>query len=70
MDEFFFDSRDFLGINPCVVDDVCWITVYAAALILIMLASPNEWSCISLILSWTLVIGLGISTYDGKTFFY
>ena len=65
---FFFDSRDLLEINPCVVDEVCWITAYATVLFPIMLASPNKWSSISLIFSWTLVIGLGISTYDGKTF--
>ena len=70
MDVLFIDSRDFIGINHCIVDKVCWITAYAAALITIMLASLNKLGSISLIFSWTLVIGLGISTYDGKTFSY
>ena len=68
MDVLFFDSSDFLEIIPCVFDEVCWITAYATALVPIMLVSPNKWSSISLIFSWTLVIDPGISTYDGKPF--
>ena len=39
---FFFDSRDLLEVNPCVVDKVCLVKAYASALVQIMLASPNK----------------------------
>ena len=60
MDVFFFRSRALLEKNHCVVHEFCWIITYATELI--MLASPNKWSSISLIFSWTLVIDLDIST--------
>ena len=50
---FFFDSRDLLEINPCVVDKVCLVKAYATALVPIMLASPKKWSSVSLFFSWT-----------------
>ena len=68
MDVSFFVFSNLREINLCVVVEIYWIIAYATGLVPTVLASPNKWSPISLIFSWTLMIGLGISLYDAKYF--